>query len=59
MIYTVLHPCAGREVGDKITAGILSESDAAYLLQIGAIEADESAETAPKRARKVTNETEV
>ena len=58
MKYHVLRKCAGREPGDTIEAGTLSEVDVTYLLQIGAIEADESAEPAPKRARKVRSESE-
>ena len=58
MTYTVLRPCAGLEVGDKITAGTLSEVDVSYLLQVGAIQADESAEPTTKRAKKVTTESE-
>jgi len=58
MTYTVLRKCAGREPGDTIEAGELSEVDAAYLLQIGAIEAEQSLTPPPKRGRKVSSESE-
>lgn len=58
MTYTVTRKFANHEPGDKITAGTLSEVDVAYLLQIGAIVADESAEPTPKRAKKVRSESE-
>jgi hypothetical protein len=58
MKYTVKHAFADRQPGDVFEAGTLSEVDVAYLLQTGAIEADESAEPTPKRARKVRSESE-
>ena len=58
MNYTVLHKFAAYEPGDVIVAGTLSEVDTSYLLQIGAIVADQSAEPTPKRARKVRSESE-
>lgn len=58
MRYLVKVKCAGLYPGDIIGPGVLSEVDATYLLQIGAIEADESADPTPKRARKVRSESE-
>jgi hypothetical protein len=58
MKYLVKHAFADRQPGDVFEAGKLSEVDTAYLLQIGAIVANESAEPTPKRARKVPSESE-
>ena len=58
MKYTVLHAFADQQPGDVVDAGDLSEVDAAYLLQIGAIEAEQSPTPTPKRGRKVSSESE-
>lgn len=58
MKYTVLHAFADKQPGDVVDAGDLSEVDAAYLLQTGAIEAEQSPTPAPKRGRKVSSESE-
>jgi len=41
MTYTVLHAFGDHQPGDVIQAGNLSEVDAAYLLQTGAIAAND------------------
>jgi hypothetical protein len=56
--YTVTHAFGNKQPGDKIGAADLSEADIAYLRQTGAIVADNDANEAPKRARKVTTKSE-
>ena len=56
--YRVTRAFGDKQPGHKITAADMSETDIAYLQQIGAIVPDNDVNNVPKRARKVSTKSE-